>query len=201
METAGEIFVSLKNHARATGRGVAYTDNMGFAIHELPSGRESFSPDASHIVFTSDRHGSADLFRVKADGTGIERLTDSPSYDDQAAFSPDGKQLVFVTTRGGGTANLWTMDVQTRRAKALTAGPGGDFGDAAAMDGRDAVTPACPGCRAFDRTDSYSDRQSSITVLHPSCPHSHKKPVGLSRLTRPSNKERVIAYSTVPVPS
>ena len=25
---AGEIFVSLKNRARATGRGVAYTDNM-----------------------------------------------------------------------------------------------------------------------------------------------------------------------------
>src|SRR5262245_47059264 len=45
---AGEIFVSLKNHARAAGRGVAYTDNMGFAVPELPSGRESFSPDASY---------------------------------------------------------------------------------------------------------------------------------------------------------
>ncbi len=45
---AGEIFVSLKNHARATGRGVAFTDNMGFAVPELPSGRESFSPDASY---------------------------------------------------------------------------------------------------------------------------------------------------------
>jgi Uma2 family endonuclease len=45
---AGEIFVSLKNHARATGRGVALTDNMGFAVPELPSGRQSFSPDASY---------------------------------------------------------------------------------------------------------------------------------------------------------
>jgi Uma2 family endonuclease len=45
---AGEIFVSLKNHTRATGQGVAYTDNMGFAVPELPSGRESFSPDASY---------------------------------------------------------------------------------------------------------------------------------------------------------
>ena len=32
---AGEIFVSLKNHARATGRGVAYTDNVGFVTPEL----------------------------------------------------------------------------------------------------------------------------------------------------------------------
>ena len=45
---AGEIFVSLKNHARATKRGVAFTDNMGFAVPELPSGLESFSPDASY---------------------------------------------------------------------------------------------------------------------------------------------------------
>ena len=73
-----------------------------------------WSPDAASIVFTSDRNGSADLYRVKPDGTGLERLTDSPAYDDQAAFSPDGKQLVFVTTRSGGTADLWTLDLQTQ---------------------------------------------------------------------------------------
>jgi len=95
-----------------------------------------WSPDGQSIVFTSDRHGSADLFRVKADGSGIERLTDSPAYDDQAAFSPDGKQLVFVTTRGGGTSDLWTMDLQTRKAKALTSGPGGDFRPAWSPDGK-----------------------------------------------------------------
>ncbi len=57
----------------------------------------AWSPDGASIVFTSERNGSADLYRVKPDGTGLERLTDIPAYDDQAAFSPDGKQLVFVT--------------------------------------------------------------------------------------------------------
>jgi Uma2 family endonuclease len=47
---AGEIFVSLRNHARACGRGEAYTDNMGFAVPELPSGRESFAPDVSYYT-------------------------------------------------------------------------------------------------------------------------------------------------------
>ena len=47
---AGRIFRGLDDHADATGRGVAYTDGMGFAIPELPSGRESFSPDASYYV-------------------------------------------------------------------------------------------------------------------------------------------------------
>ena len=96
----------------------------------------AWSPDGASIVFTSERNGSADLYRVKPDGTGLERLTDSLAYDDQAAFSPDGKQLVFVSTRAGGTADLWTMDLQTRTAKALTSGPGGDFRPSWSPDGQ-----------------------------------------------------------------
>ena len=47
---AEEIFVSLRSHAKSTGKGVAHADGIGFAIPELPSGRESFSPDASYYV-------------------------------------------------------------------------------------------------------------------------------------------------------
>jgi TolB protein len=95
-----------------------------------------WAPDGSSIVFTSDRDGSAELYRVKPDGSGLERLTNDPAYDDQAAFSPDGKQLVFVTTRNGGHAVLWTMDLTTRRAKPLTSGPGGDFRPSWSPDGK-----------------------------------------------------------------
>src|SRR6267142_1909638 len=76
----------------------------------------SFSPDGKWIVFTSERSGSCDIYRVRVDGSGLERLTDDPAYDDQASFSPDGKQLVFVSTRAGGTDDLWTMELQTRKA-------------------------------------------------------------------------------------
>jgi TolB protein len=94
-----------------------------------------FAPDGQTVVFTSDRAGSADLFRVKPDGMALERLTDDPAYDDQAAFSPDGRQLVFVSTRRGGIARLWTMDVATRRAKAITTASGGDFRPSWSPDG------------------------------------------------------------------
>lgn len=49
-KVAGEIFVSLRLHTKSTGRGVVHTDGMGFAVPELPSGRESFSPDVSYYV-------------------------------------------------------------------------------------------------------------------------------------------------------
>jgi Tol biopolymer transport system component len=96
----------------------------------------TWSPDGESIVFTSEREGSADLFRARADGTSLERLTNDPAYDDQAAFSPDSKQLVFVTTRAGGTADLWTLDIASKRAKPLTAGPGGDFRPSWSPDGQ-----------------------------------------------------------------
>lgn len=43
----GRVFRSLDDHASQTGQGEAFTDNMGYAVPVLPSGRESFSPDAS----------------------------------------------------------------------------------------------------------------------------------------------------------
>src|SRR5262245_20349890 len=104
-----------------------------------PSGLDynaTWTPDGSTIVFTSERDGSADLYRIKIDGSSLEQLTDNPAYDDQAAFSPDGQQLVFVTTRVDGSADLWIMDLRTRRAKALTSGPGGDFRPAWSPDGQ-----------------------------------------------------------------
>jgi len=140
-----------------------------------------WAPDGSSIVFTSDREGSADLFRVKPDGTGLERLTDSPAYDDQAAFSPDGKQIVFVTTRNGGTADLWTMDLATRKGKALTSGPGGDFRPSWSPDGQ---------WIAFS-----SDRGSSMPMGHGRWEHLqladvylvHPDGTGLKRITTPGN--------------
>src|SRR5579864_5986845 len=138
----------------------------------------SWSPKGDWIVFTSERAGSADLYRIRPDGTGLERLTDDPAYDDQAAFSPDGNQIVFVTTRAGGKANLWILDLTTRRSKPLTAGPGGDFRPSWSPDGN---------WIAFS-----SDRESSLPMAKGRWEHLHVVDIylvhpdggGLKRLSR-----------------
>lgn len=45
---AGRIFRGIDDYAELIELGEAYTDNIGFAVPILPSGRESFSPDASY---------------------------------------------------------------------------------------------------------------------------------------------------------
>src|SRR5947209_15541691 len=47
-EVAANIYVSLRAFAKQHQTGRAFTDNVGFAVPELSSGRESFSPDASY---------------------------------------------------------------------------------------------------------------------------------------------------------
>jgi Tol biopolymer transport system component len=87
----------------------------------------SWSPKGDWIVFTSERTGPAELYRIRPDGSSFQRLTNDPAYDDQAAFSPDEKRIVFVSTRATGRANLWILDIATRKATRLTTGDGGDF--------------------------------------------------------------------------
>ncbi len=96
----------------------------------------AWSPRGDWIAFTSERAGPANLFRMHPDGSDVERLTADAAYDDQAAFSPDGEQIAFVSTRAAGFANLWVLDLATRKARALTTGRGGDFRPAWSPDGR-----------------------------------------------------------------
>ncbi len=73
--------------------------------------------------FTSERAGSADIYRVHPDGRGLERVTNDPAYEDQAALSPDGSTLAFVSTRGSGMADIWLLDLTTHKYRNLTNHP------------------------------------------------------------------------------
>jgi TolB protein len=96
----------------------------------------SYSADGQWIVYTAERDGRADIYRVHPDGTGVEQLIDDPAFDDQATLSPDGKTLAFVSTRGGGTANVWLMDLHAKTFTNLTRHHSGNFRPAWSPDGK-----------------------------------------------------------------
>ena len=87
----------------------------------------SFSKDGQWIVFTSERDGlgQSNLYRVKVDGTELQRLTDHPGVSDAAVFSPANPNIIaFVSSRRGekdyGTVNIWTLNIATGALKNVT---------------------------------------------------------------------------------
>lgn len=95
----------------------------------------TYSSDGRWIVFTSDRAGSSDVYRVRPDGTALERLTQHSAFDDQGVLSPEGGRLAFVSTREGGMANIWLLDLQTRQYTNLTRSRSGNFRPSWSPDG------------------------------------------------------------------
>jgi Tol biopolymer transport system component len=87
------------------------------------------------VLFSSRRNGSVDIYRVKVDGTSLERLTSDVAFDDQPVMAPDGRHVAFVSSRGG-QADVWLLDLQTRNVRNLTNHPGGDYRPAFSPDGQ-----------------------------------------------------------------
>jgi Tol biopolymer transport system component len=62
-----------------------------------------FTPDGTRIVFASNyqdpKGRDFEIYMIKVDGTGLERITYNPSFDGFPMFSPDGRRIVFASNR------------------------------------------------------------------------------------------------------
>lgn len=72
-------------------------------------------------------HDSYDIFVAKPDGTDPEILIGGPGYDAEATVSPDGRYVVFTSTRSG-DLDLWRFDISTGDVLQLTDELGYDGG-------------------------------------------------------------------------
>ena len=94
--------------------------------------------------YSWDFDGAMDVFlaRVK-DGKILKRLTTAAGYDAECSISPDGKQIVFTSTRdsGGkgaddGKGEIYLMDIDGSNQRRLTTAPGYDGGPFFSPDGK-----------------------------------------------------------------
>jgi serine/threonine-protein kinase len=70
----------------------------------------SLSHDGNWLAYDSDRRGNADIYRLRLDRPGSmpEQLTSDSANDFAPAYSPDDRELLFHSLRGG-RRNLWVM--------------------------------------------------------------------------------------------
>ncbi|MFE4977946.1 TolB family protein [Kitasatospora sp. NPDC056651] len=84
---------------------------------ELRAGdRANWSPDGTEILFTTypagpDNAAGGGIYTVHPDGSAIGALTPAPSdaFYGTAAYSPDGKSIVFAQAPAGSGADLYSM--------------------------------------------------------------------------------------------
>ena len=82
----------------------------------------AFSPDARSFAFTRGvpSKGTTGMLIANADGTGVRELATLPVPArfqlDSPAWSPDGRTLLAIATKGAVTSAVFAVDAQTGRA-------------------------------------------------------------------------------------
>jgi len=76
-----------------------------------------------------------DIFSTRPDGGGLEQLTHTPGYDAECSFSPDGRQILFVSDRDG-DPDIYVMNADGSGVRQLTNQPGYDGGPFFSPDGQ-----------------------------------------------------------------
>jgi len=73
-----------------------------------PSYLHGWSPDGKYLVYTGERNGEFDIYRISTKGGEETRLTTTRGLDDGSEYTPDGRYIYFNSNRSG-TMQIWRM--------------------------------------------------------------------------------------------
>ena len=132
-------------------------DLLRLAADPAEDANPAWSPAWTRMAFQSRRNGNWDIFTVRADCDAsaadarercdLRQLTDDPADDMLPAWSQDGRQMAFVSTRDG-NPEIYVMPAGTGEsgsgtpppaAHRLTEDPSGDWRPAWLPDSRELV--------------------------------------------------------------
>ena len=137
-------------------------DKLTFGLDEVQT--PSFSPDGEELVFVGLSGGQSDLYRVRRDGSELQRLTNDRFAVRDPQWSPDGSMVVYVSDEGPGT-DLATLQFDRWHLVLLDLATG-ERRDITPFARGKAVSPAWSGDGAWIAFVSDQGGVSNIYVLH-----------------------------------
>jgi Tol biopolymer transport system component len=88
-------------------------------LTEIVALEPAWSPDGTRIAFGSDHGGFRGIYIIDADGSNIQRLSDTRLGENCPDWSPDGTKLVFASWRDG-DGEIYIMDADGGNLQKLT---------------------------------------------------------------------------------
>ena len=99
--------------------------------------------------------GHLEIYTSRTDGSDLRQLTDNGAYNAESTLSPDGKTIIFTSTRDG-DIELYTMSVDGSNVRRLTNRVGYDGGAFFSPDGSRIIWRAGYPSTAADSADYLS---------------------------------------------
>jgi eukaryotic-like serine/threonine-protein kinase len=95
-----------------------------------------WTPDGARLTFSASREGALNLFRKQADGGGTnERLTTSEHPQAAHAWSPDGRELVYVEYSPATGRDIWVLSLSDLKSQPILQSAANESGPALSHDG------------------------------------------------------------------
>lgn len=78
------------------------------------------------VVYVSSQDGNEEIYRFRDNGIDQARLTNNPSVDNDASWSPDGQNIIFTSQRDG-NSEVYIMNADGTAMKNLSNNPAWDI--------------------------------------------------------------------------
>lgn len=78
------------------------------------------------LLFVSNQDGDREIYTVNIDGSNLDQLTNTARDDYDASWSPDGRTILFTSSRNKGNSEIYRMGIDGREQTNLTNHPGYD---------------------------------------------------------------------------
>jgi dipeptidyl aminopeptidase/acylaminoacyl peptidase len=132
-----------------------------------------YSPDGKKIAFTvtesflAEGKTNADVYIANADGTDPKNVTNNPASDNHPRWSPDGKWLLFVSSRSDGD-QIWLLPAAGGDAVQLTDISTGAGDPVWSPDGKQIAfsSDVYPECGAVDSCNRAIDNSTEKGPMH-----------------------------------
>ena len=184
--------MGISNHAREDqNKSIIYTLPVAGGKPKRitangPSYLHGWSPDGRFLVYTGQRNGEFDIYKISSKGGEEVRLTTAKGLDDGPEYSPDGRFIYFNSNRTD-TMQIWRMKPDGSDQQQITNDEYNNWFPHVSPDGRWIIF------LSFSKEVSPSD-------------HPFYKQVYLRLMPATGGNQRVVAYvyggqGTINVPS